>query len=257
MKKVLLFVSILLLSIGLIACTNVDQGNKTYGYGISYRMVHSHYVGVAEVVVDQNDNVVSVKFDEYFLPYSFAQITVSDPLNLPNDVLAVAGSRGTTYYAKYVSVNATIFVGEVLGEAGSQSIKYSTSGVDDIDTWALNEENAKIYVDSVKSGKVFIANADGSESDYEKSNTNAKLGWTKSSTGYWSNPASYPLGWGGNIKAITDAFIGTKITADESLLTYDNSWSVDGLVTGATIADFSDYYTVIQQAYNNAISTAN
>ncbi|MBN2300822.1 MAG: hypothetical protein JXC31_06535 [Acholeplasmataceae bacterium] len=254
MKKLLMFISVLFVLIGLVACTSGDQATNTHSYGISYRLVHKHYVGVAEVVVDENNNVVLVKLDEYFLPYSFAAVTVEDPLNLPSDVLSVVGSRGTTYFAKYVSVNATIFEGEVTGESGSQSIKYSTSGVEDIDAWTLDEENARIYVESVKAGKVFIANEDGSKSDYEKSNTNAKLGWTKSSTGYWTNPDSYPLGWGGNIHKITNAFVGTQITADSSLVSYGDSWTVDGLVTGATLADFTDYYIVVQQAYNNAIS---
>ncbi len=254
MKKLLLMIFIFMLSMSLFACSSTDIETKGYGYGVSYRLVHSHYVGVAEVVIDGNDNVVSIKLDEYYLPYTFAAIEVNDAENLPSDILAVVGSRGTTYYAKYVSINSTIFTGQVLGEEGGQSINYSTPGVDNIESWALTESNAKIYVDSVKAGKVFIANADGTESDYVKANVNAKLGWTKSSTGYWTNPSSYPLGWGGNIKAITDSLIGSKVTANESQITNDDSWVIGDLVTGATLVDFLDYYTVIQQAYQNALT---
>ncbi len=254
MKKLLLMIFVVMVSLSLVACTNNELATKTHGYGVSYRLVHSHYIGVAEVVIDESDNVVLIKFDEYFLPYTFAAIELEDTENLPSDVLAVVGSRGTTYYAKYVNVNSTIFTGQVLGEEGSQNINYSTSGVDNIETWALTEANAKIYVDSVKAGKVYIANSDGTESDYVKANSNAKLGWTKSSTGYWTNPSSYPLGWGGNIKAITDSLIGLKVTADESEITNDDSWLIGDLITGATLVDFLDYYIVIQQAYQNALS---
>lgn len=252
MKKRLLFFIVLLVSIGLVACQEADP-SYTHGYGVSYGLVHGHYVGVAEVTVNADDEVVSVKFDEYFLPYSFASVVVVDTENIPLDIVTVIGSRGTTYYAKYVSVNGTTFTGAVSGDAGSQTITYSTSGVDNIDTWVEVEANAKIYVDAVKSDKVFIANQDGTKSSYAMANTNAKLGWTKSSTGYWTNPASYPLGWGGNIKAITDSLIGTKVVATEDMITINDSWEIDGLVTGATLVDFLDYYLLIQEAYQNAL----
>lgn len=252
MKKRVLFIMVLLVSLGLVACQETDS-SYTHGYGISYGLVHGHYVGVSEVVINDSDEVVSVKFDEYFLPYTFAEVVVADPQNLPSDVLPVIGSRGTKHYAKYVSINGTMFTGEVSGDAGSQAIIYSTSGVDNIETWAKTEANAKIYVDAVKANKVFIANEDGTKSNYEMANTNAKLGWTKSATGYWTNPTSYPLGWGGNIKAITDALVGTKPIASEEMITSNNTWEIDGLVTGATLVDFVDYYKVIQQAYHNAV----
>lgn len=248
-------IMVILFSVGLVACANDSNTNYSHGYGISYRLVHSHYVGVAEVVVDANDSVVSIKFDEYYLPYSFAAVVVEDTNNVPLDVVTVVGSRGATYYAMYVSINSTIFTGAVLGEEGSQSITYSTAGVPDIEQWALVEANAKIYVDAVNQGKVFIANADGTRSDYVKSNSNAKLGWTKSATGYWTNPSSYTLGWGGNIKAITDALVGTKMDATEENITMNDTWEIDGIVTGATMVDFLDYYIVIQQAYQNALLT--
>jgi len=254
MKKRVLFIMALLASFVLVACQDTEP-SYTHGYGVSYGLVHGHYVGVSEVVVNLNDEVMSVKFDEYFLPYSFAAVVVEDTENLPTDVLPVVGSRGTTYYAEYVSINGTIFTGAVSGDSGSQMITYSTPGVANIEDWVKVEANAKIYVDSVKADKVFIANQDGTKSNYEMSNTNAKLGWTKSSTGYWTNPSSYALGWGGNMKAITDSLVGTKLHATEDQIISNSTWEVDGLVTGATLVDFIDYYKVIQQAYINALAT--
>ncbi len=254
MKKIIIFLMVLLVSFSLVACQDDAEPSYAYGYGVSYRLVHNHYVGVAEVVVDENDVVISVKIDEYFLPYSFAAVVVDDLNSIPSDVLAVVGSRGTTYYGKYVSVNGKLFTGSVSGDAGSQTIVYSTSGVPNIEDWVLEEANAKIYVDAVNSGDVFIANQDGTESNYVKSNSNASLGWTKASTGYWSDATKYQLGWSGNMLEIATTVVGTTPLATEDQIVSNDTWVVDGLVTGATLVDFVDYYTVIQQAYQNALA---
>ncbi|PKK96693.1 MAG: hypothetical protein CVV58_05065 [Tenericutes bacterium HGW-Tenericutes-3] len=246
MKKTILFLMVLLASLSLVACQEDAEPSYEYGYGISYGLVHGHYVGVAEVVVDKDDVVVSVKMEEYFLPYNVAKVVVEDVNNIPSDVVTVVGSRGTSYYGKYVSVNGTLFTGAVTGESGSQSIVYSTSGVANIEDWVKVEANAMVYVDAVKAGTVFIANQDGTMSSYAKADSYAKVGWTKSTTGYWTNPASYPLGWGGNMFAFAETVVGTKmdVTGD----------AIGEIETGATMVDFADYYLLTQQAYQNALA---
>lgn len=259
MKKLIAIFFVALLAFGLAACTEEQEPSYSYGYGVSYGLVHGHYVGVAKVVVDKDDKVVNVQFEEYFLPYNFAQVVIAvdedkvpiDPL--PADVLAVVGSRGTNYYAMYVSINGTLFTGAVSGESGAQSIAYSAAGVANIEEWVETEANAKAYVEGVEAGTVFIANADGTESAYVKSNSNAKVAWTKSESGYWTNPASYPLGWGGNMAAIAEALVGTTMDAEEADLVKDGTWKIGDLTTSATLSDFADYYLLAQAAYNNAL----
>ena len=255
MKKLIAIFFVALLAFGLAACKE-QEPSYSYGYGVSYGLVHGHYVGVAKVVVDKDDKVVNVQFEEYYLPYNSAQIVLTDEQkeSLPSDALAVIGSRGTSYYAKYVSVNGVLFTGAVSGEAGSQSIKYSASGIADIEEWVKNEANAKAYVEAVEAGKVFNANANGTVSSYVKANANAKIGDTKSTTGYWTAPATYPLGWGGNMAAIAEALVGTTMNATEADLVKDGTWKIGDLTTSATLSDFADYYLLAQVAYNNALA---
>lgn len=271
MKKLIAFFFVALLALGLVACKEEAEPHYEYGYGISYGLVHGHYVGVAEIVVDKDDKVVSAKFDEYYLPYNTAQVTLTDDQKaaLPADVVQVVTTRTsggvrtvtTSYYSKYVSVAGVIYTATVTGDvptlentAPSQVIVWGATGIANIETWVETEANAKAYVDAVKAGTVFNCNATGVKSTYPLANASAKLGPTKSATGYWTNPASYPLGWGGNMKAIVDAIIGTTMNATEEQLVKDGTWKIGDITTGATLSDFADYYLLAQQAYNNALA---
>ena len=273
MKKLILMFFVVLFALGLVACTE-DEPSYSYGYGVSYGLVHGHYVGVAKVVVDADDVVVNVQFDEYYLPYNTAQVTLTDDqkASVPADVFvrtSINTARDTvtlTYFAKYVSVNGVIFTGSATGDvptalntAPSQGIIWSASGIANIETWTEVEANAKAYVEAVEAGLVFNCNASGVKSAYPKANASAKIGDTKSATGYWTSPASYPLGWGGNMAAINEALVGTKMGAVEADLVKATTaplvWSVGTIVTGATLSDFVDYYMLAQAAYNNALAT--
>ena len=230
----------------------VDEFRTATGYGL----VHGHYVGVVDVTLANNGNVVDINVEEYFLPYSAAKVVVADPQNLPADVLSVTGSRGTSYYAKYFSVDGILFTGTVLGEGTAQSIKYSATDIDDIEVWVETEANAKRYVEAVDANLVFIANQDGTKSTYEMADASAKVSMKKSESPYWSGEA-YPLGWAGNIAAFETAVTGTKLDADLATIIKDSVtkfWSIGDLVTGATMTDFIDYYQVAQRAHTNALT---
>jgi hypothetical protein len=255
MKKLIALLFVAFLALGLVACAK-DEPSYEYGYGVGYGLVHGHYVGVAKVVLDKDDKVVNVQFDEYYLPYNAGQVvyTPVEGVAQPADILTVVGSRGTSYFAKYFSVNGVLFTGTVTGESGAQSIVYGASGITNIETWVETEANAKAYVEAVEAGLVFIANANGTKSTYEFGNASVKRGWTKSATAYWANAATYPLGWGGNMAAIAEAMVGTKLDAAEADLVKDGTWKIGTIVTGATLSDFVDYYQLAQRAYANALA---
>jgi hypothetical protein len=253
MKKLFVLLLSLILTITLFACGEVEEETvPTETTGVGYGLVHSHYVGIVELTVGIDGNVTEASIEEYFLPYSAAKVVIADPLDLPVDVLSVTGSRGTSYYAKYFSVDGVLFEGTVDGEAPAQSITYSANGIPDIEVWVETEANAKIYIDAVDAGLVFIANADGTESAYEMADASAKVNMRKSETSYWSG-SSYPLGWAGNINALIAALIGTNVGEDVSALAKNEGgyWVVGDIVTGATMTDFADYYLVAQRAYTN------
>lgn len=221
----------------------------TKGYGL----VHGHYVGVIDLTIDSNGYVIDIHVEEYFLPYSAAKVVIADPNDLPDDILSVTNSRGTTYYAKYFSVDGILFTGTVIGDIFYQTIKYSAIDIEDIEYWVQTEENAKRYVEAVDANLVFIANQDGTRSNYEMADASAKVSMRKSETPYWSG-AFYPLGWAGNILAFETAVTGTKLDASLNSIIRDSNtgyWSIGDLVTGSTLTDFIDYYRLAQRAYSN------
>ena len=256
MKKLVAFFFVALLALGLVACKDAEPEYE-YGYGISYGLVHGHYVGVAEVVTDKDDKVVTAKFDEYYLPYNLGQVALTEEqiTTLPADVVSVTTSRGTSYYAKNMSVAGTIFTIEVSGTAPAQSFVYKAAGIDNIENWVKTEANALAYVNALKDGQVFASSSTGTKLAYPLGNASAKIGIAKSATGYWRNPASYPLGWGGNMYKIVNALIGTTMDATEEQLVKDGSWKIGDVVTGATLSDFTDYYLLAQVAYQHALAS--
>ena len=55
---------------------------------------------------------------------------------------------------------------------------------------------------------------------------------------------------------IVKAIKGTKMNATVDTIEKgeDNKWRIDGVVSGATLADFKDYYLLAQTAYNKALA---
>ncbi|TVP85065.1 MAG: hypothetical protein EA375_05145 [Acholeplasmataceae bacterium] len=234
---------------------------QNFGFGVGYGLVHGHYVGYVEITIDADLNVVAVRFDEYYLPYLSGQVAVDDPEDLPDFVVPVVrtvrGNVVTNYFAEYIQVGSLLFELEVTGEAPTQNFVYKTDTIADIDAWVEDEANAKYYVDAIYAGEVFFADDEGNPLDYAFANINVSRGWTKSATGYWTNPAIW-LGWGGNMYAMAQAIIGTDMSTplgDIEQNVDTNLWHVGDIVTGATLVDFIDYWQVALRAYNNAVAS--
>lgn len=76
MKKFIALFFIVLVALSLTACKS--EPSYSHGYGISYGLVHGHYVGIAEVVVDENDVIIMARMEEAQLPYVAAQVALTD-----------------------------------------------------------------------------------------------------------------------------------------------------------------------------------
>ncbi len=207
--------------------------------------------------------VTAVTFEEYYLPYSWAQLETIDG-ELPEDVLEVEmlsrGNTVTKHYAKYIKIGDKLLTGEsreaeleIDGVAyNNQKVKYSGEGIEDLYTWLRNsEENCKWYVDQILADKAHIAKADGTKATYTVAG-NAANGFAKSTTGYWV--VEDGLGWSGNMAKIAEALVGTKVDATDAELVQgeDKIWTIKGTASGATVTDFKDYYEVARRAYNTA-----
>lgn len=254
MKKLLVLFLVAVSVLGLAACGGPA---KEFGYGMAYARVHGgHYVGVAEVVVDKDNKVVKVDFEEYYLPYNAAQVgTVgANPELVSHADVIVAGDdevAATKLYAKYFKVKSLLFVGSF--NATDNAVEYTANGIE-INDWVDSEENAIAYVDAIENGEIFIATSAGVKHTELVVAGNAFYGFAKSATGYWAVSPTRLLGWGGNMRAMELALIGTDFSEEASRGETETYWSIGDAVTGATLTDFPDYYNLAKAAYDKAIA---
>ena len=225
--------------------------------GVGYGLVHLHYVGVSELTTV--DGVVTeASFEEYFLPYSWAKVTAV--AGTIDTVTVVTTSRTTnlpvpTVYAQHVKIGEKIFTIEVSGEEGSQTFKYSSTGITDIDAWVANEDNAQWYVQQIEANAYGFVNASGTPiTTFELADASAKVSMRKSESGYWTVD-SPGLGWSGNMDAIVDLLVGSAMDFDPADFTKATAaplvWGNGVVTTGATVKDFKDYLSLALRAFAN------
>lgn len=237
---------------GLAGITLASCGPQVTMEGVGYGLTHDHYVGVVELVT-LNDKITEISFEEYFLPYNWAKVSEADALAYAEDTLSAVGSRGTSYYAKYIQIGDKLLTGTVVGESGSQIVEYATTGIEALEAWVAIEANAQWYVEQVEADAFYLATSTGVEHPtLVRSDATSNVAMTKSASGYWSG-SNYPLGWAGNMDALEDLLIGTTLNLDPTEFTQNEEgfWSSGDLVTGATLSDFADYIAVALRAYAN------
>lgn len=249
MKKIFLVALSLVLALSLAAC---NSSKKATAYGL----VHGHYVGEAVIEVDSKGVVKDIKFEEYYLPYSWAKVAApADLENMPADVLAVVGKRGTSYYSKFIKIGDKLFTGVVTGTGTAQVINYQATGIDNLENWVKVHANAKWYVEQVKAEAFFLATSAGVKSTtLTRSDATSNKAMTKSASGYWVVEAP-ALGWTGNMAKIVEVIVGTKLdVADDQIILNATTkfWELGDVVSGATLSDFKDYYNLAKVAYNLA-----
>jgi hypothetical protein len=251
MKKLSVLVGVL--AVSFIASCGATVETKT---GIGYGLVHSHYVGVAELTTVGGE-VTEASFEEYFLPYSWAKVTAAEG---SDDTVAVKstskmGEPLTTIYAQRVKVGDRIFTIEVTGAEGAQTFKYTSTGIADIDAWVSDEANAKWYVEKIDANDYGFVNASGAAiTSFVKDDTSAKVSMTKSDSGYWAVTAP-GLGWSGNMDKIVELLMGSTMDFDPAEFTKSTVapkvWGNGDITTGATLTDFKDYLSLALRAYAN------
>jgi hypothetical protein len=229
--------------------------------GIGFGLVHSHYVGVAELVTE-DDEVTEITFEEYFLPYSWAKVTAEE--NTANTVAVKTTSRTgaqvTTIYGQYLKIGDKTFTIEVTGEAWTQTFKYTSEGIDDIDAWVATEANAEWYVEQIQAEAFgFVDQAGEAITTFVLADTYAKIAMTKSESGYWT-VAAPGLGWTGNMAELEAMMVGSTMDFDPAEFTKATEaplvWGNGTITTGATLTDFKDYVALALRAYANRVVLA-
>jgi len=245
------------LAVAVFALAACQPAGPTETEGTGYGLVHGHYVGVIVVNVDVDGKVTDLTVEEYFLPYSWAKVSADYAAN--DDVFTVVGSRGTSYYAKYIKIGDKLFTGEVVGAAAPQGINYKATGIANIETWLENEANSKWYVEQVEANAFSIVTATGAtHPTYVKSVADAStnVSMKKSLAGYWVVEAPR-LGWAGNVAAFKADLIGKDLTVpftwsrDAAAAAGSQFWTINGVVSGATWSDYPDYLDLAIRAYRN------
>ena len=224
--------------------------------GVGYGLVHVHYVGVSELTTV--DGVVTeASFEEYFLPYSWAKVTATEGTA---DTVAVkstsrTGAQVTTIFAQRVKIGDKTFTIEVTGAEWAQTFKYTSTDIADIDSWVADEDNAQWYVQQIETNAYGFVNASGTPiTTFELADASAKVSMRKSESGYWT-VASPGLGWSGNMDAIVDLLVGSKMDFDPADFTKGTDaplvWRNGDITTGATVTDFKDYLSLALRAFAN------
>lgn len=248
--------------------TDMSKEKEASAYGI----VNKAYVEKATVKI-KNDKIVDVTYDEAFLPQTWANVnyTLEEEKELPDDLLQYVKDEESSYYAKYISINDTVFIGTirendlVLDNTTyiAQTINYANDKIPDLFAYLYNSDNnCQWYFEAVKNGKVFICDKDGKKIDtYESMNI---YGWLKSEGKYWNASEDSPLGWKGNIDAMVDYLKDKSLTnLDSSKFVKDTDgeekdgynykyWTIDGVKTKVTMTDIYAYYKLAYNAYEKA-----
>lgn len=265
---------LLIMLLCLVGCKSLDNDDdmpkekEASAYGI----VNKAYVGKATVKI-KNNKIVDVTYDEAFLPQTWANVnyTTEEGKELPDDLVNYVKDEENSYFAKYISIDDTIFMGTirendlVLDNTTyiAQTINYANDKIPDLFAYLYNSDaNCQWYFDAVKNGKVFICDKDGKKIDsYESMNT---YGWLKSEGKYWNASEDSPLGWKGNIDAMVDYLKDKELTnLDSSKFTKDTEgeekdgynykyWTIDGVKTKVTMTDIYAYYKLAYNAYEKA-----
>jgi hypothetical protein len=273
MKTSLFVWSLVLASVVLVGCSEISSSvsqsssssassspsvSNLIEVGTGYGLTHDHYVGMA-IVETLNGVVTDITLDEYYLPYNWGKVALTDFQAYPDDVISVVGSRSTSYYSKYVMIGDKLFTATSVVSGTASIVNYEATGIPNLDAWIATEANAIWYVEQVEDEAFFLATSTGIEHpNLVRTDALSNSGMTKSTTAYWVQSVTVIRGWTGNMQAIIDAFIGTRldftITSTDKTVATDTEpsyWIVDGETTGATLTDFLDYYALLQRAYVN------
>jgi hypothetical protein len=249
------FLAVLVSALVLVTLVGCGSGTKevatSCGYAPNqtveaYQYVHGGYIGKAVVKTDNTGNL-DVTLNEAFLPHTLAIVDIeSDEWNEDNTVSYVSHGN-TVYVAKYVVYNGTTYVGSAVGtdvtyvEAGENG---EPVGGQDLELLiARNQESMAAYYESIDGGSFKVLPELGG-SPIAVTTTGYESLYKRGST-YWN----FGKTWIANIEEVEKVAEthGVAYPLDEIRKDGD-TWKVADVTTGATLADFKDYFNNVQLA---------
>lgn len=246
--KVFVALVLVLSVVSLASCKcNKDKGDEpkevaAKGYGL----VHKDYVGIADIKVKEG-KVTALTFEEVYLPTHWAGVVSTEGVSEDLYLTYTNSKNKEVVVAKYVVVDGKLFTGKVNGT----DVEYSAEGIANLKAWVQeSEENAKWYAEALLAGKAEATDASKVKVSFQIT-ADKEGGFKKSTTGYWSGD-NYPLGWKGNMEALSKALVGTSMGFADADIVKDGTWKIGDVTSTATLVDAKDYIAVAQRAYNAA-----
>ncbi|MEG1711279.1 MAG: hypothetical protein RR316_05740 [Clostridia bacterium] len=252
--KVITIILVLILSFSIFGCENSNTVRQVYAYAI----VHSSYIGEVKLESDKSGRVVTVKFEEYFMPTTFFNVAnyAMDKFSADNLTMVVTSNGKEAQYINNISIdgeNYTLFTSEFKDEKGKSYdpkryvIDYKSSNKTSLNTYISTDEGGKWYVQVLKSGLITVGKMDKKE--YQKiAEVAYNGGISKSSTGYWSTDLGERKGWALNMHLIETQLIKEFNKAEVVSMT-DKAMEKMKIDSGASAASFNDYVKLAFAAY--------
>lgn len=254
------FLVILVLIFVLGSCSNNGgEGEIRGAYAANqsqtaYSLTHGGYVGRAVITIDSKGKV-SVDIDDAFLPHVLAVVDYEDDQWSDDNTVKFISHGDELYVAKYVEYNGVIYVAVSIGE-GFIYVEADENGMPlnslDLEFKIIrNQKTMAQYFDIVPKGKFKILDAFDGKATPITTTPNGGL-TKKTSPGYWN----FGQTWVGNIEAIEEFIekngvqfnLSDMKRAEEPNKDGLKFWSVTDAITGATNADFKDYFGLVQSA---------
>jgi uncharacterized lipoprotein YehR (DUF1307 family) len=235
--------------VGAVASCSSEQTLTAYG------IVHGEYVGEATVVVN-GDKIVSVVFDEAFLPSAWAATKGSTDAT---NVLTLTAGEVSSQWAKYVNINGVVWTAseyskeeratDKVSTRAALAVKYTLPGeTNHLLNYLKREDYARAYFEVIKNDKFFASDISGNElTNFTYTNTYGKF---KSEGKYWAQSATVALGWKGNMEAFQTALVTNGFGVNPAKAGDAKVVSFGDAVTSVTMTDFLQYYELAKLAYN-------
>ena len=270
MRQSLFFLLFLIL---ITACSSKQMNGEATAYGL----VHAHYVGRADVVVEKGI-IQSLVFDEMELPYSWAAVSRinTGTEEKPTYTYQIMGadiaeedmaSQGAAFFAKKIRIgNEVLALSATMPTRGVYS-NTNINGAYGIESWVRLDNNAKWYWEQMAAGNYDILRADDTAYSIDWTRVEPVVNtkgdrWQKKQNGYgtaWvglDEGKTAGRGWTDNMNAMSIYLTGkspndlaTQKMGTTKAGNGKDTWEFDGS-TGATLVDLSEYFSVAILAFN-------
>ena len=227
------------------------------------------------LVTIEDGKAVSYEFEEIHLPNYWATYTQEEAQQAgEEEVIAIEGSRGTTWYARHVvigtgdeAIHLTAQDQPKEAANGSSYLVYGNQDIDDFSEYVADDDHAAWYYEQILAGNYWIEDASGNLKEdlatysytrddgvvLDKAQSRCKtqiMHWTAEGSGIGTEMGAN--GWSGNLTILGDTLLQLQFPQGEVTKNQENQVVIADTVTTATIEEYQGYVQMFYDAYNKA-----